>query len=78
MVQTVDAQYVFDLRGSMPVYRAPHPSQFAPTVNSHLSVSMQARLTEAESTSKGRPNFVTLNRDKAVAKGGKPGTAGER
>eukprot|EP00798_Chlamydomonas_sp_ICE-L_P015727 gene15727-21848_t len=60
-VQTSDMQYSYDLKGKMPEYQPPHPSQFEPTVDSRLSPEMQAKLDQATNPKKGRPNFVAMN-----------------
>lgn len=62
-VQTPDTLYTYDLRGKMPEYRPPKPSDFVPSVDNKLTPEMQARLALAASPSRtaGRPNYVALN-----------------
>ncbi|GFR48569.1 hypothetical protein Agub_g10471, partial [Astrephomene gubernaculifera] len=57
-VQTSDMHYSYELRGRMPAYVPPRPSQFAPSVDNRLPEFVETRLSQ------GRPagrNFVSGN-----------------
>lgn len=62
-VQAGETLYTYDLKGQMPVYVPPHPSDYKPTVDSRLTPEMAARLSTAASpsTATGRTNHVVAN-----------------
>lgn len=71
-VQAGDITYMYDLRGRMPNYVPPQPSDYKPTVDTRLSPEVAQRLAAASSparTAGGRPNYVATNIKATRARG---------